>query len=375
MSILDLYVGDEPTLVRYMIAFTKPGFEVFFQEEEELVSDRIRLLEYVGLAIASFLSQAAIGHIPVPVKWRAKDYPPYVNRTSHSEGWLIPESDIQHLKFHTSTLFKGKRLSDLDIFLTSTRPALFRYNILFTKPGNQAAFPEMAELFTEKISILEFGCRAIIDFLYQIERGSFERPRKWVEKNYPPGNSNQYFNSIPEEDKRYIEFSCDLSSASNSGIEIISSRDDSRERKSESYNDNEQCVFIGHGRSPLWARLQIFLEKDLRLNTVSYESESRVGEQIVSILEQMLGQATFAVLILTAEDETAEGARRARQNVIHEAGLFQGKLGFRRAVVLRQEGAEDFSNIAGLQYISFSGNGIDQTFHQLRKVLEKEGLI
>ncbi|MDQ3684658.1 MAG: nucleotide-binding protein, partial [Acidobacteriota bacterium] len=67
----------------------------------------------------------------------------------------------------------------------------------------------------------------------------------------------------------------------------------------------KSCVFIGHGRSVLWARLQLFLENDLGLETVSYESESRAGETIVPVLEKLLGQATFAVLILTAEDETA----------------------------------------------------------------------
>lgn len=135
------------------------------------------------------------------------------------------------------------------------------------------------------------------------------------------------------------------------------------------------CVFIGHGRSKLWACLQIYLEKDLKLTTVNYESESRVGEAIVPILEDMLKQATFAVLVLTAEDETADGVKRARQNVIHEAGLFQGVLGFKRAIVLKQNGLEDFSNIAGLQYIGFEGDNIEQTFYELQKTLIREKLI
>src|SRR5262249_1396540 len=45
-------------------------------------------------------------------------------------------------------------------------------------------------------------------------------------------------------------------------------------------------IFIGHGRSPLWARIQVFLEHDLGLRTISYEAESRIGESIVPILEQ-----------------------------------------------------------------------------------------
>lgn len=133
------------------------------------------------------------------------------------------------------------------------------------------------------------------------------------------------------------------------------------------------CVFIGHGHSPVWARLQLFLEKNLGLDTISYESEPHAGESIVPILERMLARATFAVLILTAEDETSSGAKRARQNVIHEAGLFQGKLGFKKAILLRQTNTEDFSNIAGLQYISFEGDKIDQVFWELQQVLKREG--
>ena len=137
----------------------------------------------------------------------------------------------------------------------------------------------------------------------------------------------------------------------------------------------KSCVFIGHGRSVLWERLQLFLENDLGLETVSYESESRAGDSIVPVLEKMLGQATFAVMVLIAEDETAAGGRRARQNVIHEAGLFQGRLGFKRAILLRQEGIEDFTNVAGLQYIPFAGDRIEQTFWDLQRVLKREGLL
>jgi predicted nucleotide-binding protein len=135
------------------------------------------------------------------------------------------------------------------------------------------------------------------------------------------------------------------------------------------------CVFIGHGRSPLWSQVERYLEREANISTINFESEPHAGESIVPILEGMLQQATFAVLILTAEDETASGDKRARQNVIHEAGLFQGLLGFRRAIILRQEGVEEFSNIDGLQYISFVGNNIDQTFRQLGQVLKREKML
>jgi predicted nucleotide-binding protein len=134
-------------------------------------------------------------------------------------------------------------------------------------------------------------------------------------------------------------------------------------------------VFIGHGRSKIWARVKVFLEDELGMQTSYYESESRLGESITSFLSEMLDISSFAVLILTAEDETAEGSLRARQNVVHEAGLFQGRLGFDRVVLLRQEKAEAFTNIAGLQHLQFAGDEVEQTFYELRRKFKKAGLV
>ena len=134
-------------------------------------------------------------------------------------------------------------------------------------------------------------------------------------------------------------------------------------------------IFIGHGRSKLWARVQVFLKDDISLKTLTFEDESRTSESIVSILEGFLNEASFAILILTAEDETAEGKIRARQNVIHEAGLFQGRLGFNKVIILKQEGVEEFSNVAGLQYIPFSNDNIEQCFYELQRKLKKSRLI
>ncbi len=145
--------------------------------------------------------------------------------------------------------------------------------------------------------------------------------------------------------------------------------------KAKSISSGGGKVFIGHGRSKLWARVQLFLQDDFKLETVTFESESRTSETIVNILEQFLNEASFAILIMTAEDETSEGKIRARQNVIHEAGLFQGRLGFDKVVILKQSETEDFSNISGLQYIPFTGENIEQCFYELQRKLKKSGMI
>jgi hypothetical protein len=145
--------------------------------------------------------------------------------------------------------------------------------------------------------------------------------------------------------------------------------------KSKTISTGQGFVFIGHGRSKLWARLQIYIQDELGLKTLLFESESHTSETIINILDEMLNKASYAILILTAEDETADGKIRARQNVIHEAGLFQGRLGFNKVILLKQSKTDDFTNIAGLQYISFDGDNIEQTFYELQRTFKKAGLI
>ena len=89
----------------------------------------------------------------------------------------------------------------------------------------------------------------------------------------------------------------------------------------------------------------------------------------------MLDNAAIAVLVLTAEDEQQDGNMRARLNVVHEAGLFQGRLGFTRAIILLEDGCEEFSNISGLGQIRFPKGNIKAQFEEVRRVLEREGII
>jgi|GEM_PF-2212401 hypothetical protein len=130
-------------------------------------------------------------------------------------------------------------------------------------------------------------------------------------------------------------------------------------------------VFIGHGRSPLWLKVKEVADKDLGLIPICYESKPRTGQSIVPILQEMLDQADFAILVMTGEDLTGKGDRRPRQNVVHEAGLFQGRLGFERTVLLVEKGVEFLSNLHGMQVIGFKGDDIEGTFWNLSRVLRR----
>ena len=133
-------------------------------------------------------------------------------------------------------------------------------------------------------------------------------------------------------------------------------------------------VFIGHGRSPLWRELKDFISDRMKLPWDEFNREPVAGIATSERLQTLMSQAGFAFLIMTAEEEHADGTRHARMNVVHEVGLFQGRLGLRRAIVLLEDGCAEFSNIFGLSQIRFPRGDIGAKFEEIRKVLEREGL-
>lgn len=136
-----------------------------------------------------------------------------------------------------------------------------------------------------------------------------------------------------------------------------------------------RTVFIGHGRSPLWKDLEKFLTSKLELPCDEFESICPAGKTIVGRLEEMLDKACFAFLIMTGEDSDPDGSVHARHNVIHEIGLFQGRLGFAKAIVLLEDGCKEFSNIHGLAQIRFPREDISARFEKIREVLLREGIL
>jgi predicted nucleotide-binding protein len=134
-------------------------------------------------------------------------------------------------------------------------------------------------------------------------------------------------------------------------------------------------IFIGHGRSAAWRDLKDLLRERLALSPVEFNMEPSAGMTTTERLQEMLDAAAFAFLVLTGEDQHADGAHHARENVIHEAGLFQGRLGFRRAIILLEDGCIEFSNIYGLGQIRFPKGNIMAKSEEIREVLEREGLL
>ena len=103
-----------------------------------------------------------------------------------------------------------------------------------------------------------------------------------------------------------------------------------------------------------------------------YEIGPRAGKSIKEVLEEMLDESSFALLVLTGEDIHTDGELHARENVIHELGLFQGRLGFTRAIVLLEEGVQEFSNILGINQLHFAKGRIKETFGEVLATIRRE---
>jgi predicted nucleotide-binding protein len=134
-------------------------------------------------------------------------------------------------------------------------------------------------------------------------------------------------------------------------------------------------VFIGHGGDPTWKDLKDFLNERLDLRWDEFNRVPVAGMSNKERLTDMLNNASFAFLVLTAEDERSDGVIQARENVLHETGLFQGKLGFNRAIILLEDGCNEFTNIAGLGQIRFAKGQLSARFEEIRRVLEREGIV
>jgi hypothetical protein len=133
----------------------------------------------------------------------------------------------------------------------------------------------------------------------------------------------------------------------------------------------QAIIFIGHGRAKDWLELKVFEgtpECCVRI-------QQRVGGWIAKPTALRRHAQACHLRILGAEDQHADGRPHARENVIHEAGLFQGKLGFRKAILLVEDECERPSNVHGLTYIGFPKHRISAAFEEIRRVLEREHII
>lgn len=130
-------------------------------------------------------------------------------------------------------------------------------------------------------------------------------------------------------------------------------------------------IFISHGRSKEWYKVQAYIEKDIILQTLELAQEPNLGRTVLQKINDESNRCGYAVIVMTGDDMAGDEVR-ARENVMHEIGFFQGKYGLQNVTLLHEEGVNIPSNIYGLVYIPFPKDMVDATFGALYRELKAQ---
>jgi predicted nucleotide-binding protein len=130
-------------------------------------------------------------------------------------------------------------------------------------------------------------------------------------------------------------------------------------------------VFVSHGRGDQWRRVQEYVERTLKIPTLELAQEANKGRTVFQKLIDESENCGFAVIVMTGDDQTTDEQVRARENVMHEIGYFQGKYGADRVCLLHENGVNIPSNIGGLVYIQFPKDGIEAALGGLTRELNQ----
>ncbi len=134
--------------------------------------------------------------------------------------------------------------------------------------------------------------------------------------------------------------------------------------------ENPPRIFISHGSSKDWLQVQNYIEKDLEIDTLELAQEPNKGRTVLQKLNEESDKCSYSVVVMTGDDLISDEEIRARENVMHEIGFFQGKYGLDKVCLLYEEGTNIPSNIHGLVYIPFPKNIINATFGSLSRELK-----
>jgi hypothetical protein len=121
-------------------------------------------------------------------------------------------------------------------------------------------------------------------------------------------------------------------------------------------------IFIGHGQDEQWRLLKDHLHHQQGYEVSFYEAAPRAGLVTPEVLKGMLEESDIAFLVFTGEITQPDGSIHARDNVIHELGLFQGYLGFPNAIMLLEDGVYEHSNVHGINQIRFAKGKLQEKY-------------
>lgn len=132
-----------------------------------------------------------------------------------------------------------------------------------------------------------------------------------------------------------------------------------------------RSIFIGHSRSKEWLWVKNYIETHYYAEVNEFATDPTVGKITLERIEECLEQARNGICVVTNEGDLGY----PRPNVVHEAGLLQGRLGFERVLLIVQEPCQaEWSNIDGFQIARFK-HSAEETLERIQEWMKLAGFV
>lgn len=133
-------------------------------------------------------------------------------------------------------------------------------------------------------------------------------------------------------------------------------------------------VFIGCGSLDLHVakRLVQLLDK-IGIEGVLWSEQFQVGRSILEVWEELPSKVDAAIFIIGSD--TTTHASHPRANVLFELGLFHGRLGRKRTIILASGGIDLPTDVLGTIYLRYEPGRLEIVAEQLRREFKNMGLL
>lgn len=140
------------------------------------------------------------------------------------------------------------------------------------------------------------------------------------------------------------------------------------------------AIFVVHGRSEATQfELLHLLDRTVKCEIIVLHEQANRGATLLEKFERHAREASFSIVLITGDDEghlrgdlRQALSPRGRQNVIFELGVFIGRLGRLRVIVLMEPDVEAPSDLTGLMHITLDRAGMWR--HALLRELDAAGI-
>jgi predicted nucleotide-binding protein len=130
-------------------------------------------------------------------------------------------------------------------------------------------------------------------------------------------------------------------------------------------------VFVVHGHDNETKEAVARVLTKLGLDPIILHEQANRGRTIIQKFQDETVDVGFAVVLMSPDDELADGMKHARQNVVLELGFFLGRLGPARVAALKRGDVETPSDFDGVLYTTVDDAGMWR--YQLAKELKAAG--